>query len=194
MSDKALLTESAAVALKPCPFCGGKAERIDINVGENTGGSCVECTRCHASSNVEFEFKENFVSNWNTRPPTSGLEGMRERYARIIGSWLVYDDGGGPDDEVLHDAFAGNYDQRTEQLYKLAEALIASDLAALSRPTDNPAPEPVGVEEVARIIRLRDHFESRRTLTYGGDPYGKDADALTHALALLHPQADGGEA
>lgn len=53
--------------LKPCPFCGGKAEILDIDDGENAGGSCVSCTQCLASSNVEFEFKENFVSNWNRR-------------------------------------------------------------------------------------------------------------------------------
>lgn len=50
-----------------CPFCGGRAERIDIDDGENAGGSCISCTVCQASSNIEFEFKENFVSNWNRR-------------------------------------------------------------------------------------------------------------------------------
>lgn len=56
-----------AEELLPCPFCGGTAEIIDIEEGENAGGSCVSCTRCLASSNVEFEFKENYVSNWNRR-------------------------------------------------------------------------------------------------------------------------------
>ena len=53
--------------LKPCPFCGGQAERVDINEGENAGGSCICCTYCLASSNVEFGFKENFIDNWNRR-------------------------------------------------------------------------------------------------------------------------------
>lgn len=53
--------------LLPCPFCGGTAERIDIEDGENAGGSCVVCSQCQASGNVEFEFKENFISNWNRR-------------------------------------------------------------------------------------------------------------------------------
>ena len=56
--------------LNPCPFCGGEAEIINIDEGENAGGSCVCCKRCLASSNVEFEFKENFVSNWNRRTPS----------------------------------------------------------------------------------------------------------------------------
>lgn len=53
--------------LLPCPFCDGKAEIIHVAEGENAGGSCVCCTQCLASSNIEFEFKENFVSNWNRR-------------------------------------------------------------------------------------------------------------------------------
>ena len=53
--------------LLPCPFCGGAAEIINIEDGGNAGGSFVHCTQCEACSNVEFEFKENFVSNWNRR-------------------------------------------------------------------------------------------------------------------------------
>lgn len=53
--------------LLPCPFCAGRAERVDISEGDNGGGSCISCTVCHASGNVEFGFKENFVSNWNRR-------------------------------------------------------------------------------------------------------------------------------
>jgi len=55
------------VDLLPCPFCGGSADRIDIEDGDNAGGSCVICTQCNASGNVEFGFKENFISNWNRR-------------------------------------------------------------------------------------------------------------------------------
>lgn len=57
-------------ALLPCPFCGGKAERIDIIEGENAGGSCISCTCCLTSGRVEFGYKENFVSAWNTRCST----------------------------------------------------------------------------------------------------------------------------
>lgn len=55
--------------LKPCPFCGGKAERITIGDDEpnNAGGDVICCTRCQASSHVEFGRKENLVSRWNTR-------------------------------------------------------------------------------------------------------------------------------
>lgn len=77
--------------LKPCPFCGGEPEIIHIDEGENAGGSCVCCTKCQASSNVEFEFKENFVSNWNRRstpstrdevePTEAMVEAFRDWYA-----------------------------------------------------------------------------------------------------------------
>ena len=72
-----------APALKNCPFCGGKAERVDIEDGDNAGGSFVHCTKCDASSNVEFEFKENFISNWNRRTPPHS-EGLREALEKLV--------------------------------------------------------------------------------------------------------------
>ena len=53
--------------LLSCPFCGGMPASVDIDEGENAGGSCVECTECGASSNLDFGRKENFRSNWNRR-------------------------------------------------------------------------------------------------------------------------------
>lgn len=94
-----------AETLKPCPFCGGKAEIIHIDEGENAGGSCVCCTQCLASSNVEFEFKENFVSNWNHRsdakvaelvsalePFAAFYEKRHARYVRRGGSFSGFPD------------------------------------------------------------------------------------------------------
>jgi len=76
--------------LLPCPFCGGKAERIDIEDGDNVGGSCVTCTTCNASGNVEFGFKENFVSNWNRRAPVADWQPI-ETAPRDGREILVYD-------------------------------------------------------------------------------------------------------
>ncbi|MDF1627012.1 MAG: Lar family restriction alleviation protein [Parvibaculaceae bacterium] len=56
--------------LNNCPFCGGEAviENIEAVDGfGNEGGSCVQCTKCLASSQVEFGFKENLESVWNRR-------------------------------------------------------------------------------------------------------------------------------
>lgn len=59
--------------LKPCPFCGGKARCVDFDhprdVGnpENLGGSCIECTKCQASSAVVFRRREIAYNAWNAR-------------------------------------------------------------------------------------------------------------------------------
>jgi Lar family restriction alleviation protein len=59
--------EASGAELLPCPFCGGEAEIVHLDDGDNVGGSCVCCTKCQASGNVEFGRKENFVENWNRR-------------------------------------------------------------------------------------------------------------------------------
>ena len=66
--------------LKPCPFCGGEAERIDFGPGdaENAGGSCIACKRCQSSGPVEFGYKENFISNWNRRAAALSQNAVRE--------------------------------------------------------------------------------------------------------------------
>ena len=55
--------------LRPCPFCGGDAERIDVpdEDEENAGGSCIQCKQCAASSALHFDRKENLYSSWNER-------------------------------------------------------------------------------------------------------------------------------
>lgn len=74
--------------LLPCPFCGGRAERIDIEAGENAGGSCVCCTVCEASGSVEFGRKENFVANWNRRANPSGFALVPAKMtAAMINAW-----------------------------------------------------------------------------------------------------------
>ncbi|GGE79254.1 hypothetical protein GCM10007285_03850 [Stappia taiwanensis] len=56
--------------LLPCPFCGGPAERHEIDEpGDNFGGTCIVCQRCGACGPVHFDRKENLVSSWNDRPP-----------------------------------------------------------------------------------------------------------------------------
>lgn len=60
--------------LKPCPFCGGEAERITLEDRENFGGDVITCTKCQASSHVEFGRKENLVNSWNRREAITALE------------------------------------------------------------------------------------------------------------------------
>lgn len=61
--------------LLPCPFCGSLAQRITIGEDEpnNAGGDVICCTKCQASSRVEFGRKENLVSAWNTRHRAAAL-------------------------------------------------------------------------------------------------------------------------
>lgn len=56
--------------LLPCPFCGGEAQRYDIEgdiTDENAGGSGIKCRSCHATTALHFDRKENLVSSWNDR-------------------------------------------------------------------------------------------------------------------------------
>ena len=83
-------------ALNQCPFCGADAKREDITTGQNRGGSYVCCTVCQASSNLEFGFKENLVSNWNRRalPPSTDVE-LTERQAASLAAMVIdWVDGG----------------------------------------------------------------------------------------------------
>lgn len=61
--------------LLPCPFCGGKAERVTVDDSEpdNAGGDVICCESCRASSHVEFGRKENLVSSWNKRTESEQL-------------------------------------------------------------------------------------------------------------------------
>ena len=52
--------------LKPCPFCGGKAEFIDEYFEEPMSIKCTECyaEMCDESSDIT---KENLIEQWNRR-------------------------------------------------------------------------------------------------------------------------------
>lgn len=59
--------------IKPCPFCGGIARMLEIQDGEFDGGQCIECMKCHASTNICFPLKDScreiLLDAWNTRHP-----------------------------------------------------------------------------------------------------------------------------
>ena len=59
----------------PCPFCGGKAERIDIDATDeaepDAGGSFIQCSKCLASSKLVFGEKTGLEEAWNTRQPAA---------------------------------------------------------------------------------------------------------------------------
>lgn len=120
--------EGAAGELKPCPFCGGEAEIIHLDDGDNAGGSCVCCTKCQASGNVEFGRKENFVDNWNRRAhpsPTPAADADRVREVlEFYGNedrWDAYDE----DQRLAHfDRQTGaDFDERGQKARDLLAAL-----------------------------------------------------------------------
>ncbi len=63
--------------LKPCPFCGGAAERTETD----DGGSFIRCTRCDASTAIHYDRRENLVSSWNDR--------KRETMSAFDKSWQL---------------------------------------------------------------------------------------------------------
>lgn len=130
--------------LLPCPFCGGRAERIDFGPGdaENEGGSCIACTGCQSSGPVEFGYKENFISNWNRRATAARdaeVEALRE-YKRCA-------------DEVNANlrTFVAVAEARAE---RLAEALRAGADALDRIAFDIPAPN----EHTPRLADLAIHM------------------------------------
>lgn len=66
--------------LKPCPFCGGEAKRIDIDAThsstQDAGGSYIACVKCYACSPIMFGEKIGLEESWNTR--TDSAHGSEE--------------------------------------------------------------------------------------------------------------------
>ena len=64
------------IELRPCPFCGGQAERVNIDPTDerepNAGGSYIVCVDCYACSKVIFGEKIGLEEAWNRR--TAGTE------------------------------------------------------------------------------------------------------------------------
>ncbi|HGI8195258.1 TPA: Lar family restriction alleviation protein [Citrobacter freundii] len=67
--QRAPVVPNSENGLMPCPFCGGKAHQLTIEQDDDPhfGGDVITCTECWASSHVEFGFKENLKSAWNSR-------------------------------------------------------------------------------------------------------------------------------
>ena len=77
--------------MRECPFCGGKAHRVDIptvgtDIGNdpNAGGSYIECTKCNACTAIHFGRKENLYDSWNARPTAAPDEKLATDIAGII--------------------------------------------------------------------------------------------------------------
>lgn len=51
---------------------------------------------------------------------------FRENLARLIGGWPLHAEDWGADNQVLHDAFIGDYDARTEAVYQLVDEILVA--------------------------------------------------------------------
>ncbi|WP_198647642.1 Lar family restriction alleviation protein [Agrobacterium pusense] len=122
--------------LKPCPFCGGQAERVDIEDGDNSGGSFVHCTVCDASGNIEFEFKENFISNWNRRAALSAAEPQPAPSVAVKALQMA--------DETFRDL--GWHDK-----YEATTAALAALSAQVRDVADSPAIKAIAAERRRQI-------------------------------------------
>lgn len=69
---------SQSESLKPCPFCGGEPERLELTDEDNFGGGVISCKKCGASSPVHFDRKENLDDSWNRRTSTADRGGEVE--------------------------------------------------------------------------------------------------------------------
>ncbi len=146
--------------LLPCPFCGGKAKRIDIEDGENAGGSCIACSECNASGNVEFGFKENFVSNWNRRStPAPDLvpQDVAELLSRIHATLLKMH-------KVRAAKPAGPLRKRDAAPVHYSEASI---------PRNGEASQKLTTVEAAAYLRIAASTLTKMRLTGGGPSYLK---------------------
>lgn len=66
--------------LKPCPFCGGKADYV---------GTEIECLECGVMMPKTFAF-EMQVDNWNTRPIEDALRAqLAEAQAEVDTKWNI---------------------------------------------------------------------------------------------------------
>ena len=63
--------QSSSAQLKPCPFCGGKAE-LDGFDYDFYGGICywAKCTNCRAEINHPTPSKKEAIEEWNRRAET----------------------------------------------------------------------------------------------------------------------------
>ncbi|WP_353099147.1 Lar family restriction alleviation protein [Stenotrophomonas lactitubi] len=156
--------------LLPCPFCGGRAERIDLGPGsgDNEGGSCVACTGCQSSGPVEFGYKENFISDWNRRAlsaqPSPGGQGAPFPWENFPAYLIDKCEGDTISEEGLQQALAA---MATDERYCIAARQpVAPTLQQISDYLH-------GLGEIKRAVIEREALAARQ-------PVGEPVAWMTH--------------
>lgn len=122
--------------LRPCPFCGADAEVLHFEApdcsadDDNYGGSCVQCSRCNASSAVVFGFKETLYSSWNERaiPDLSTLTRERDQLKEELERAYKVDDQKTREINILTGENRKVYRERDQarEALELAEPILAA--------------------------------------------------------------------
>lgn len=65
--------------LKPCPFCGGEAELVELGIKVWSP----RCTQCECKLNQVYRSKQKAVEAWNIRKPMDEIVDKLEKAAKI---------------------------------------------------------------------------------------------------------------
>lgn len=131
-------------SLKPCPFCGGKAEFFTIEKGRDKGAHFIQCTNpaCETSTNLQWSLKEDarpmLAERWNERADTiaktDALQSLLkeavdvlEPFARAVDA--VDAEASPPSDEMA--VFRASLDYSTRHLGFNGDELISRDSVRL---------------------------------------------------------------
>lgn len=194
------MTEETTQALLPCPFCGGEALRFTLpedGLG-NGGGDVITCTRCQASSHVEFGRKENLVDRWNTRLAHSlpsqadaGEDGKRNLVRAVIDCYNTARPAGfSPVEHVIskrivQDAFATLSPPTSGEEMRLRDALAA----LLTRDMRNTC-QHENTHRGGSIWEICDDCGWKWADDEGGKPEWQDPPEWVEARAALTKGAD----
>lgn len=168
MTDTHRLTPREKVALKPCPFCGGRAE-----MSRYSGNPVLWCETdgCFAMMGGEeyYGTEDELVSSWNRRTALASGSGDHAELAKLAeaatpGPWhsaggylTVRDpDGRSFSSTIYHLDEMGQ--RRPTQPFQAVPFARAADAAFIA--AANPATVLALIAEIAALRAERDHFES----------------------------------
>ncbi|QAT69546.1 restriction alleviation protein, Lar family [Citrobacter freundii] len=132
----------AANGLMPCPFCGGKAHQLTIEQDDDPhfGGDVITCTECGASSHVEFGFKENLKSAWNSRTAMLQAGNHTEQHLDMV-------DHSGDDNEKVKDGTLIN-----EGTTPVKQIKPVADLYGITSPTGSETTFTFDASEASSFV------------------------------------------
>jgi len=91
------MTKTKIDTPRPCPFCGGKAELVNVEPDPETMGIAfstwqVECSQCHTTGPSGGAFdrgKENAVQAWNGRMSAKRIRQIEEATPFVVAALVT---------------------------------------------------------------------------------------------------------